>query len=74
VQFTSRISIGPEIVTRRERTIGIRLDPIRLTTRLKGDRSLDVVEASHSSGRIVVSPRRRRKCKKKSGKKDQNWK
>jgi hypothetical protein len=31
------------------------------------------VPARHSSGRIVVRQRGRRKCKEKSGKKNQNW-
>ena len=70
VKFAARISVGPETVARRERTVGIRLDPIRLATGLEGDRSLDVIEARHSSGRIVVRQCGRRKRKKESGKKN----
>ena len=73
VQLAAGISVGPEIVAHRKRAIGIRLHPIRFTTGLEGDRSLNVVEARHSSRRIVVRQCGRRKRKKKSGKKNQNW-
>ena len=49
VQFAAGISVGPEIVARRERAVGIRLHPIRFAARLEGNRSLNVVEARHSS-------------------------
>ena len=54
VKFAARVSIGPQIVAYGERAVGIRLNPIRFTAWLEGERSLDVVEAGHSSRRIVV--------------------
>jgi len=72
VQFAARISVGPKIIADRKRAIGIRLHPIGLTARLERDRSLDIVEARHSSWGIVVRPCGRRKRKNKSGKKNQN--
>ena len=74
MQFTPRVSVGPQIVTHGERAIGIRLHPIRFTARLEGDRSLDVVEACHSSRRIIVRECGRRIGKDKTRKNNQNWK
>lgn len=74
VEFAAGIFIRPKVVACSERAVGIRLHPFRFPTGLKGNGSLNVVQASYSSRRIVVSQRGRREAKEKSSKKNQKRK
>src|SRR5579872_4661219 len=54
VQLAAGIAIGPEIVAGGQRAVGIGLDPIAFAAGLEGNRALDVVQARHPSGRIII--------------------
>src|SRR5271154_6345062 len=50
MNFAARILVGPEVVTRGERAIDVRHDPILFAGGLKGDRALNVIQAGDARG------------------------